>query len=107
MHDTPAALANIAAPADAQHVADWIDETGTGITWEPVRARHPPGHRGIEIVVAGWQSAEGPRPGDDVPTVDDIHRIFLRPTGAAAKTIPAAPGPGDLLTLTSKNAAVQ
>ena len=33
MHDTPAALANIAAPADAQHVADWIGETGTGITW--------------------------------------------------------------------------
>jgi hypothetical protein len=40
---------------------------------------HPPGHRGIEIVVAGWQSAEGPRPGDDVPTVDDIHRIFFAP----------------------------
>jgi hypothetical protein len=37
---------------------------------------HPPGHRGIEIVVARWQSAEGPRPGDDVPTVDDIHPIF-------------------------------
>ncbi len=33
MHDTPAALANIAAPADAQHAADWIAETGTGITW--------------------------------------------------------------------------
>ena len=33
---------------------------------------------GIEIVVAGWQSADGLRPGDDFPTVDDIHRIFLR-----------------------------
>ena len=67
MHDTPAALANIAAPADAQHVADWIDETGTGITW----GRYVRGTRrataGIEIVVAGWQSADGPRPGDDFP----------------------------------------
>ncbi len=30
---TPAALAHIAAPADVQHIADWIDETGDGQIW--------------------------------------------------------------------------
>jgi hypothetical protein len=54
----------------------------------PVRPRHPPGHRGIEIVVAGWQSADGPRPGDDFPTIDDIHRIFLRPPPQPRKLFP-------------------
>ena len=54
----------------------------------PVRPRHPPGHRGIEIVVAGWQSADGPRPGDDFPTVDNIHRIFLRPPARPRKLFP-------------------
>jgi hypothetical protein len=76
VHDTSAALANITAPADAQHVADWIDETGTGITWGRCVRGTRGATAGIEIVVAGWQSADGPRSGDDFPTVDDIDRIF-------------------------------
>ena len=43
---------------------------------------------GIEIVVAGWQSADGLRPGDDFPTVDDIHRIFLRPPARPRRLFP-------------------
>jgi hypothetical protein len=62
VHDTPAALANIAAPADALHVADWIDETGTGITWGRCVRGTRRATVGIEIVVAGSQSADGPRP---------------------------------------------
>jgi hypothetical protein len=101
VHDTSAALANITAPADAQHVADWIDETGTGITWGRCVRGTRGATAGIEIVVAGWQSADGPRSGDDFPLLT-ILTAFFAPTGAASKAIPAAPGPGDLLTLTSK-----
>ena len=31
MTNTPAALANIAAPADATHVGDWVDEGDLGL----------------------------------------------------------------------------
>jgi hypothetical protein len=59
MHNTPAALAHIAAPADAQHVEPWVDETGYGTNW----GRYLRGTRwavaGVELVVAGWQSADG------------------------------------------------
>jgi len=59
MHSTPAELTHIAAPADAQHVEPWVDENGDGTTW----GRYVRGTRrsttGLEIVVAGWQSADG------------------------------------------------
>jgi hypothetical protein len=59
MHETPAALAHIAAPAGVQHVEPWVDETGDGTTW----GRYIQGTRraagGVEIVVCGWQGASG------------------------------------------------
>jgi hypothetical protein len=59
MEHTPAALAYIAAPADARHVEPWVDELGDGKSW----GRYVRGTRritaGVEIVVVGWQDAEG------------------------------------------------
>jgi hypothetical protein len=59
MHDTPAALARIAAPADAQHVDPWVDENGDGTTW----GRYVQGTRrraaGVHVVIGGWQDADG------------------------------------------------
>ena len=56
---TPPHLANIAAPADAQHVEPWVDETSDGSTW----GRHIRGTRrataGGEVVLCGWQDADG------------------------------------------------
>lgn len=59
MTDTPPAeLAKIATPADAEHIGPWVDETGTG-TW----GRYVRGARraiaGVDVVIAGWQSADG------------------------------------------------
>jgi hypothetical protein len=58
MHNTPAALAHIAAPTDAVHVEDWIDWNDTG-QFE----RHMRGTRravaGVEIRITGWQDARG------------------------------------------------
>jgi hypothetical protein len=59
MHNTPAALAHIPAPADAQHVDEWVDVAGTGTTW----GRYVRGTRrtvaGAQVVVVGWQDANG------------------------------------------------
>ena len=48
-----------AAPADAQHVDEWVDETGDGTAW----GRYMGGTRravaGVEVVIAGWQDADG------------------------------------------------
>jgi hypothetical protein len=59
MHDTPpAALAHVAAPADADHVEDWRDDLGTGEYERFMR-----GTRrivaGVEIWIVGWQQADG------------------------------------------------
>jgi hypothetical protein len=54
----PAALAHIAAPADADHVEDWVDWNDTG-EYE----RYMRGTRrtvaGVEIRIVGWQQADG------------------------------------------------
>jgi hypothetical protein len=59
MHETPAALAFVAPPADAQHVEEWVDVAGTGTTW----GRYIQGTRravaGVQVVVVGWQDADG------------------------------------------------
>ena len=59
MTSTPAALAHVAPPADADHVEPWIDETGSGTTW----ARYVRGTRlataGVEVVVVGWAGCRG------------------------------------------------
>jgi hypothetical protein len=58
VHHTPAALAHIAAPADADHVAEWVDIARNG-EW----GRYVSGTRravaGVEVVVVGWQDANG------------------------------------------------
>lgn len=59
MHNAPTTLARIAAPADAKHVEPWVDELGDGKTW----GRYVRGTRrataGVELVVCGWQDADG------------------------------------------------
>lgn len=61
MHNAPTTLARIAAPADAKHVEPWVDELGDGKTW----GRYVRGTRrataGVELVVCGWQDADGGR----------------------------------------------
>jgi hypothetical protein len=51
------AVAQIAAPADAAHVAEWVDELGNGETW----GRHIRGTRrataGVEVTLCSWQDA--------------------------------------------------
>jgi hypothetical protein len=48
-------LANIPAPADAQHVAEWVDENGDGMRW----GRYVRGSRrdtaGVALTLCGWQ----------------------------------------------------
>ena len=59
MQNTPAALTKVVAPADAQHVEPWVDELGGGNSW----GRYLRGTRrataGVEVVIAGWQDADG------------------------------------------------
>jgi hypothetical protein len=59
MHNTPAALARIAPPADAQHVDEWVDVAGIGTTWGRYVAGSRRAAGGVEIVVVGWQDADG------------------------------------------------
>lgn len=55
----PLELAHIAAPSDAQHLAEWVDELGDGKSW----GRYVRGTRrdtaGVQVVVVGWQDADG------------------------------------------------
>jgi hypothetical protein len=57
MTEFPAALAHVAAPAEAQHVAQWVDQDGDGTSW----GRHVRGTRrttaDAQVVLAGWQDA--------------------------------------------------
>jgi hypothetical protein len=50
-------LANIPAPAYAQHVAEWVNEDGDGMHW----GRYVRGARlatgGAEVALVGWQDA--------------------------------------------------
>jgi hypothetical protein len=52
-------LANIPAPADAQHVAEWVDENGDGMHW----GRYVRGSRrdtaGAALTLCGWQDESG------------------------------------------------
>lgn len=59
MHHTPAALAHIAAPADADHVEDWVDESDLGmpVRWFRGTARTV---AGVRVVINGWQEWDGP-----------------------------------------------
>ena len=93
----PAALAHIVAPADAQHVEDWIDETGTGVWARFIRGtRRYTG--GVHVDVCGWQAADG--------TVDRHVAVFAPDAdldaataragrGAARRRRPARPARGD------------
>ncbi len=52
-------LASIPAPADAQHLAEWVDENGDGIDW----GRYVRGSRrataGVAVTLCGWQDVSG------------------------------------------------
>jgi hypothetical protein len=56
---TPESLAEIPNPADAQHLAEWVDEQGDGKHW----GRYVRGTRrttaGVTVTLCGWQDATG------------------------------------------------
>ena len=58
MTKIPATLANIAAPADAQHVEDWVDWNDTGDFERYIRGTRR-AVTGVEIRIAGFQQADG------------------------------------------------
>ncbi|MFL6085522.1 MAG: hypothetical protein ACJ74F_20470 [Mycobacterium sp.] len=71
-HTTPAALAHIAAPADADHVEDWIDWNDTGEFERYMRGtrRHI---AGVDLLVTGWQDATGAVARDVHVWAADVH----------------------------------
>lgn len=81
----PAHLETIPAPADAQHVEDWIDWNDTG-EYE----RHISGTRravaGVEIRIAGFQHADGTTTRHAAVWATDTHldAAALRQLAAAA-----------------------
>jgi hypothetical protein len=57
--NAPAALAFVAPPADAEHIEDWIDETGDGKTWGRfIRGTRRAAGR-VHVDLCGWQAADG------------------------------------------------
>jgi hypothetical protein len=58
MHYTPAALANVPAPADADHVEDWVDWNDTGEFERYMRGTRRAVAE-VEIRIAGFQQIVG------------------------------------------------